>query len=111
MKYETSTCYHCDAVATGREHVPPRSFCPAGKDWNRLMTVPSCRLHNNATSPADDYLKFVLGAISPNVPAAIRSDVARGAVRMVQRKIWAVQMRSAGTRWRKGQVPEGARDR
>lgn len=50
------------------------------------MTVPSCRLHNNATSPADDYLKFVLGAISPNVPAAIRSDVARGAIRMVQRK-------------------------
>ncbi|HVI54429.1 MAG TPA: hypothetical protein VM621_05185 [Luteibacter sp.] len=74
MKYETSTCYHCDAVATGREHVPARCLFPGEKDWNRLMTVPSCRLHNNATSAADDYLKFLLGAISPNVPDAIRSS-------------------------------------
>jgi len=50
------------------------------------MTVPSCRLHNNATSTADEYLKFLLGAISPNVPDAIRSGVARGAVRMVEKK-------------------------
>lgn len=50
------------------------------------MTVPSCRLHNNATSPADDYLKFLLGAISPNAPDAIRSSAARAAVRMAEKK-------------------------
>ncbi len=50
------------------------------------MTVPSCRLHNNATSSADDYLKFLLGAVPPNVPDAIRSSAARTAVRMAQKK-------------------------
>jgi hypothetical protein len=86
MKYVTSTCYHCDADATGKEHVPPKSLFPTGKDWNKLITVPSCRLHNDTTSTADDYLKFLLGAICLNVPDAIRSSVARGAVRMVRKK-------------------------
>ncbi|WP_214442925.1 hypothetical protein, partial [Cupriavidus metallidurans] len=56
--FETTTCYHCDAEGTGREHVPPKCLFPKGGDWSRLMTVPSCVTHNNANSKADEYLKF-----------------------------------------------------
>lgn len=79
---EHTTCYQCDAEATGREHTPPRCLFPKGEDWPGLITVPSCVLHNNATSTADEYLKFLLGAIGRNTPSAITSGTARSIVRL-----------------------------
>ena len=85
-QFEGETCYQCDAQATGREHVPPKCLFPKGSNWPRLMTVPSCVTHNSATSKADEYLKFLLGAIASHIPDAIRSSVARGAVRLAKKR-------------------------
>ncbi|MBU9401811.1 hypothetical protein [Burkholderia multivorans] len=95
--FQTTTCYHCDAEATGREHVPPKCLFPKGSDWSRLMTVPSCVAHNNANSKADEYLKFVLGAIAPNIPNAITSSAARSVVRLAQMR--AGNLHRYGFRW------------
>ena len=81
---KVTTCYHCDAEGTGREHVPPKCLFPKGGDWSRLMTVPSCVAHNNANSKADEYLKFLLGAIAANIPRAITSSAARSVIRLAQ---------------------------
>ncbi|WP_036114696.1 MULTISPECIES: hypothetical protein [Luteibacter] len=92
MKYETNTCYQCSAEATGQEHVPPKCLFPKGKDWNRRLKVPSCELHNNKTSDADDYLKFLLSAIAPKIPIDVRASAARGAVRMALKKSHTLSM-------------------
>ncbi|HGL6719745.1 hypothetical protein NTJ56_10290 [Burkholderia contaminans] len=84
--FETTTCYHCDAEGTGREHVPPKCLFPKGAEWSRLMTVPSCATHNNDNSRADEYLKFLLGAIASDIPNAIRSSAARSVVRLALRR-------------------------
>jgi len=42
-------CYMCSDPATGVEHVPAKCFFTKGQREN-LITVPSCELHNNATS-------------------------------------------------------------
>lgn len=95
--FQTTTCYHCDAAGTGREHVPPKCLFPKGSDWSKLITVPSCVAHNNANSKADEYLKFLLGAIASNIPAAITSSAARSIVRLVQMR--AGNLHRYGFRW------------
>jgi len=49
----------CDAEATTREHVPPKSFFPDGyrKD---LITVPSCPAHNHAQSLDIEYARNIV---------------------------------------------------
>ncbi|WP_431819497.1 hypothetical protein [Burkholderia sp. F1] len=95
--FETTTCYHCDAEATGREHVPPKCLFPKGADWSRLMTVPSCVTHNNANSKADEYLKFLLGAIASDIPNAIKRSAARSAVRLALKR--SGSLHRYGFRW------------
>ncbi len=80
----TNTCYHCDAESTGREHVPPKCLFPKGGDWPGLITVPSCVTHNNGNSKADEYLKFLFGAIASNIPGSITSSTARSVIRLAQ---------------------------
>ena len=60
-------CYMCQARATGREHVPPKSFFPEKKDLptgvdlrKDLISVPSCDVHNIKKSKDDEYLAFVI---------------------------------------------------
>lgn len=96
-RFETTTCYHCDAEGTGREHVPPKCLFPKGSDWSKLMTVPSCVKHNNANSKADEYLKFLLGASASNIPNAITSGAARSAIRLAQRR--SGNLHRFGLRW------------
>lgn len=55
MKINKTTCYRCSAVATTREHIPPKSFFPRGGNL-QLKTVPSCTTHNNEKSGDDQYL-------------------------------------------------------
>ncbi|MEO5803341.1 MAG: hypothetical protein ABIR24_07400 [Verrucomicrobiota bacterium] len=62
MKIET--CYACEAVATGDEHVPPKCIFPKDNEHRKnLIKVPSCDEHNSKKSKNDEYLKFVLTAI------------------------------------------------
>ena len=90
-RFEATTCYHCEAEGTGREHVPPRCLFPKGSDWPGLMTVPSCEAHNNANSKADEYLKFLLGATASDIPEDIRDSTARGVLRLAEMRSNSLQ--------------------
>ncbi|MET2855119.1 hypothetical protein ABXV24_24880 [Vibrio owensii] len=59
----SKTCYMCDAIATSAEHVPPKCLFPESKDLpsgedlrKKLITVPSCPIHNTSKSNDDEYL-------------------------------------------------------
>jgi hypothetical protein len=56
-------CYMCDADATTREHVPPRSFFPKGHREN-LVTVPSCIVHNHDQSLDIEYVRNIIVGFS-----------------------------------------------
>lgn len=58
-------CYWCEGVAETKEHVPPKCFFPEDYEfngemvkhnWSKLITVPSCKKHNNSKSQLDEYL-------------------------------------------------------
>lgn len=54
----------CEALATTREHVPPKCFFQKLKEPPKsLITIPSCDKHNNRKSNADSEM-FKLVAIS-----------------------------------------------
>ncbi len=50
-------CYFQGCVDKGvtKEHIPPRSFSPDGEKI-QLLTVKSCKTHNNAKSTNDLYV-------------------------------------------------------
>jgi len=50
-------CYFqgCDKDGVTKEHIPPRSFFPDGEK-DQLLTVKSCKVHNNAKSKDDLYV-------------------------------------------------------
>ncbi len=60
------TCYMCEKEKTSVEHVPPKCLFPEKKDAEgidyriNLITVPSCDVHNMATSKDDEYLMAVV---------------------------------------------------
>lgn len=61
-------CYFqgCTAIGTTKEHVPPRSFFPEGEK-EQLLTVKSCKQHNNLKSTDDLYaLAQICMNASPN---------------------------------------------
>ncbi len=51
------SCYFqgCTEQATTKEHIPPRSFFPKGERL-QLLTVKSCKAHNNDKSTNDLYV-------------------------------------------------------
>lgn len=62
------TCYFqgCNEKGITKEHIPPRSFFPDGEK-EQLLTVKSCKLHNNAKSKDDLYvLAQICMNASPN---------------------------------------------
>ena len=65
------SCYFqgCAEKGLTKEHIPPRSFFPDGERL-QLLTVKSCRLHNNDKSPNDLY---VLAQICMNASPANRA--------------------------------------
>lgn len=83
MTIDKEICYYCGGPATTREHVPPACLFPENKDLfkpnvdigisifrNNLITVPSCKTHNNDKSQDDEFLLSVLaGAVGNNVIA------------------------------------------
>ncbi|OAX67021.1 hypothetical protein A6R71_16745 [Xanthomonas translucens pv. arrhenatheri] len=62
------------------------------------MKVPSCKAHNEATSKADEYLKFLLGAIASDIPESVRRSVARGTIRLAQMR--SRNLHRFGFRWK-----------
>ncbi|WP_260241877.1 hypothetical protein [Morganella morganii] len=50
-------CYYpgCTSHANTKEHIPPKSFFPDSKKLN-LMTVKSCKVHNNEKTKDDIYV-------------------------------------------------------
>ena len=62
-KLKQNKCYMCNAEATTKEHVPPKSFFPVGYREN-LITVPACSSHNNDNSKDVEYVgSFVCSPI------------------------------------------------
>jgi hypothetical protein len=55
----TETCYMCDKPATTREHSPPIGFFPDSRRVN-LITVPSCKTHNNDNSFNVEYTRNII---------------------------------------------------
>jgi len=67
----TNTCYMCDALATTKEHIPPKALFLKQKDLLRefslrkeLITVPSCEEHNNNKSKDDEYFVYLLASMA-----------------------------------------------
>ncbi|MUV04605.1 hypothetical protein GN157_12885 [Flavobacterium rakeshii] len=62
-------CYWCGIPLTietiQREHVPPLTFFPKGYR-NDLMTVPSCKEHNNSFSELDEKFQLVVKLFRTN---------------------------------------------
>jgi len=52
-------CYYCNSEATTVEHIPPRCIFPKGQR-NQLVTVRSCKKHNNSKSGEDEYFRNIL---------------------------------------------------
>ena len=50
-------CYWCGEIATGIEHVPPQNLFPKGYREN-LITVKSCRKHNEDLSKIDERMRI-----------------------------------------------------
>jgi hypothetical protein len=53
------TCYICGNPKESREHVPAKCFFPEDHR-NNLITVPSCKEHNEDTSEYDNYSLFII---------------------------------------------------
>lgn len=62
-------CYFpgCESHANTKEHIPPKSFFPNSKRMN-LMTVKSCKVHNNEKTKDDIYVlaNICLNSIDEN---------------------------------------------
>ncbi|UIR57872.1 HNH endonuclease [Sphingobacterium sp. SRCM116780] len=84
-------CYWCgDSLTTesvNREHVPAFSFFPKGHRHN-LMTVPSCKSHNNNLSEIDEKFQLFIKAFKTNNVAIkdLNDRVRRGFERKEKRK-------------------------
>ena len=52
-------CYYCDNEGTTDEHIPPKCIFPKGNN-NQLITVKSCKQHNNEKSGDDEYFRNII---------------------------------------------------
>src|SRR5689334_10372660 len=54
-------CYFCGQNAVSKEHTPARSFFPSDSAYTKnLITVPSCKVHNEDTSKDDEYVRNII---------------------------------------------------
>ena len=63
-KKNKNECYCCQEIAETKDHIPPKCFFPKKEDLpqgyldktrGNLITVPSCKQHNNGRSKDDEY--------------------------------------------------------
>ena len=64
-KEKKQQCYICGAPFYSVEHAPARSFFPKDKR-NNLITVPSCKKHNEDMSIDDDYVRLIIASSITN---------------------------------------------
>ena len=65
---EEVQCYCCEAIATTKDHIPPKCFFPEKKhlpgnspDYrSQSVTAPACSAHNNSRSSDDEYTAAVI---------------------------------------------------
>src|SRR5690606_23504592 len=59
---QNKTCYWCGDISINKEHCPPQNLF---RDFDKLITVPSCKKHNNEFSSLDSkmeqFIKIVCG--------------------------------------------------
>lgn len=54
-------CYLCGDVPISKEHVPARCFFPSDAEYRKqLITVSSCKKHNEDTSADDEYVRNII---------------------------------------------------
>lgn len=54
-------CYICGNEAKSKEHVPAKCFFPKDEKYRKqLMTVKSCKLHNEDTHLDDEYVRNII---------------------------------------------------
>lgn len=72
IEEQTLNCYFkgCNENGVTKEHIPPRSFFPHGEK-EQLLTVKSCKKHNNSKSKDDIY---VLAQICMNASPSNRAQ-------------------------------------
>ncbi|MCS4234958.1 hypothetical protein [Stenotrophomonas sp. BIGb0135] len=77
------TCYCCEDASVGQgDHVPPKKlFAPGAFAFVRPIIVPSCAVHNQEKSNADEYLKFILTSSADGVPEEAMKGTVRSIVR------------------------------
>jgi len=63
-------CYWCGNPATSVEHVPPRNLFPVGHTKD-LITVPSCKAHNEDLHLLDERFRFYIQACGTNDVALV----------------------------------------
>lgn len=55
------TCYICGQEAKSKEHTPARCYFPEKSEYRKnLITVPSCKTHNEDTSKDDEYVRNLI---------------------------------------------------
>lgn len=64
MKNQTDLCYWCGNQATTQDHVPAKGFLKKQSSPKELLTVPSCKSHNNLFSGDEEWLRNYMTAIS-----------------------------------------------
>lgn len=66
-------CYLCGAVPTSIEHVPALCFSPNVSLYRKqLITIPSCKAHNEDTSLDDEYARNIITLHHENNAIAFR---------------------------------------
>lgn len=60
-KEKKQHCYICGAPFYSVEHAPAKSFFPKDKRES-LITVPSCKKHNEDMSIDDDYVRLIIAS-------------------------------------------------
>jgi len=74
MPRPAKTCYWCGAPAISAEHAPPRNLFPSGEDL-RLVTVPSCKAHNEDFHLLDERFRVYLqGTSNSEIAATLFGD-------------------------------------
>ncbi len=54
-------CYICGADSVSKEHTPARCYFPDDASYRKnLITVPSCKVHNEDTSIDDKYVRNII---------------------------------------------------
>lgn len=71
-------CYICGLKAESKEHAPARCYFPDDSAYKKnLITVPSCKQHNENTSLDDEYVRNIIAMSFGTNPIAFNQFIAK----------------------------------